>query len=180
MSQSLSPSTSTRASINSFSAPGKNPAIDFSKVSGEYCFYSGSDKNSGWDKHHTHYAIDPTKTQEDLIDFEGLTPQMILALAKDEVFDLETFASCADWELAGGYTVVDGKRVKDDGILEPFDMALEEAQFLVMKARIELGMVDAEAILAEAEAAATAEAEAEAAAEAGNQGEEISEEATTA
>lgn len=40
-----------------------NTAIDFSKVSGEYCFFTG------WDAHHTHYAIDPAKTHEDLIDF---------------------------------------------------------------------------------------------------------------
>ena len=100
-------------------------------------------------------------TQEDLIEFEGLTPQMVLALAGDGVLDLETFATCADWELAGGYTTVDGKRVKDDGVLEPFDVTLEEAQYLVMKARIELGMVDAEAILAEAEAAEAEAAEGE-------------------
>lgn len=100
--------------------------------------------------------------KEDLIEFEGLTPQMVLALAKDEVLDLETFATCADWELAGGYTTIDGKRVKDDGVLEPFEITLEEAQYLVMKARIELGMVDAEAILAEAaEAEAAAEGEME-------------------
>ena len=91
--------------------------------------------------------------KDDLIDIEGLTPQMILALAKDDVLDLETFATCADWELAGGYTVVDGKRIKDDGVLEPFDVSLEEAQYLIMKARIELGMVDPNAILADAEAA---------------------------
>ena len=96
--------------------------------------------------------------QEDLIEFEGLTPQMVLALAKDDVLDLETFATCADWELAGGYTTVDGKRVKDDGALEPFDVNIEEAQYLVMKARIELGMVDPNQILADAEAAAEAEA----------------------
>ncbi|MEM7743979.1 MAG: transcription termination factor NusA [Pseudomonadota bacterium] len=99
--------------------------------------------------------------QEDLINFEGLTPQMIMALAKDDVLDLATFATCADWELAGGYTTIDGKRVKDDGVLEPFDVSLEEAQYLVMKARIELGLVDPNQILADAEAA-----EAEAAQEA--------------
>lgn len=88
-------------------------------------------------------------TKEDLIEFEGLTPQMVLALAKDGVLDLETFATCADWELAGGYTIQDGKRVKDEGVLEPFDVNLEEAQFLVMKARIELGLVDPEDLLAE-------------------------------
>src|SRR5690625_4397283 len=90
-------------------------------------------------------------TKEDLIEFEGLTPQMVLALAKDGVLDLATFATCADWELAGGYTIQDGKRVKDDGVLEPFEVSLEEAQFLVMKARIELGLVDPDDLLSEEE-----------------------------
>ncbi|WP_072746779.1 transcription termination factor NusA [Oceanicella actignis] len=79
---------------------------------------------------------------EDLIAFEGLTPQMVLALARDGIKTLRDFAECADWELAGGYSTIDGKRVKDDGILEPFDVSLEEAQELIMRARVELGMVD--------------------------------------
>jgi N utilization substance protein A len=83
---------------------------------------------------------------EDLIAFEGLSPQMILALAGDGVKTLEDFATCADWELAGGVTTVDGKRVKDDGLLEPFDVGLEEAQELVMRARVQLGWVDPEDI----------------------------------
>ena len=80
--------------------------------------------------------------EQSLIDFEGLTPQMIHALAEDNVKTLEDFATCADWELAGGWTTVDGERVKDDGLLEPFDVSLEEAQHMVMTARIQLGWVD--------------------------------------
>ncbi|MFD2172901.1 transcription termination factor NusA [Rhodobacter lacus] len=80
--------------------------------------------------------------EESLFDFEGLTPQMIEALAKDGVKTLEDFATCADWELAGGWTTVDGSRVKDDGILEKFGMSLEDAQTLIMTARIQLGWVD--------------------------------------
>ncbi|MAM63465.1 transcription termination factor NusA [Maritimibacter sp. UBA3975] len=80
--------------------------------------------------------------QESLTSFEGLTPQMIEALAKDGVLTLEDFATCADWELAGGWTTVDGERSKDDGVLEPFDVGLEEAQNMVMTARIQLGWVD--------------------------------------
>jgi N utilization substance protein A len=80
--------------------------------------------------------------EQSLIDFEGLSPQMVEALAKDDVKTLEDFATCADWELAGGWTTVDGERVKDDGILEPFDVSLEEAQQMVMTARIQLGWVD--------------------------------------
>ena len=80
--------------------------------------------------------------EDSLIEFEGLTPQMVEALAKDGVKTLEDFATCADWELAGGWTTVDGERVKDDGLLEPFDVSLEEAQHMVMTARILLGWVD--------------------------------------
>ncbi len=80
--------------------------------------------------------------EDSLIEFEGLTPQMIEALAKDDVKTLEDFATCADWELAGGWTTVDGERVKDDGTLEPFDVSLEEAQNMIMTARVMLGWVD--------------------------------------
>jgi transcription termination/antitermination protein NusA len=80
--------------------------------------------------------------QDSLVNFEGLTPQMIEALAEDGVLTLEDFATCADWELAGGWTTVDGERQKDEGLLEKFDVNLEEAQNFVMTARILLGWVD--------------------------------------
>lgn len=80
--------------------------------------------------------------EQGLIDFEGLTPQMLEALAKDGIKTLEDFATCADWELAGGWTTVNGQRVKDEGVLEKFDVSLEEAQHLVMTARVMLGWVD--------------------------------------
>ncbi|MDF1620413.1 transcription termination factor NusA [Pseudothioclava nitratireducens] len=99
--------------------------------------------------------------EDSLVEFEGLTPQMIEALAKDGVKTLEDFATCADWELAGGWTTVDGQRVKDDGILEPFDVSLEEAQNLVMTARIQLGWVDPTELEAE-EVEGEADEEAEA------------------
>ena len=80
--------------------------------------------------------------EDSLIAFEGLTPQMVEALAKDGVKTLEDFATCADWELAGGWTTQDGQRVKDDGLLEPFGIDLEQAQDMVMTARVMLGWVD--------------------------------------
>ncbi|MBV2359649.1 transcription termination factor NusA [Thalassococcus sp. CAU 1522] len=89
--------------------------------------------------------------EDSLIAFEGLTPQMVEALALDGVKTLEDFATCADWELAGGWTTVDGERVKDDGILEKFDVGLEEAQNMVMTARVMLGWVDPADLVAEPE-----------------------------
>lgn len=80
--------------------------------------------------------------EDSLIEFEGLTPQMTLALAEDGIKTLDDFATCADWELAGGWTMQDGERVKDTGLLESFDLSLEEAQDLIMTARVMLGWVD--------------------------------------
>ncbi len=45
-------------------------AIDFSNVSGEYCFSLGLGKGA----HMTHYAIDPAGTSEDVIDFVNAKP----------------------------------------------------------------------------------------------------------
>ncbi len=95
--------------------------------------------------------------EDSLVEFEGLTPQMIEALALDGIKTLEDFATCADWELAGGWTTVNGARHKDEGVLEKFDMSLEEAQTLVMTARVMLGWVDP----TELAAGATEEEEAE-------------------
>lgn len=91
--------------------------------------------------------------EDSLIEFDGLTPQMVEALAKDGIKTLEDFATCADWELAGGWTTENGQRKKDEGILEKFDVSLEDAQSMVMTARVMLGWVDP----TEAEAAEDAE-----------------------
>ncbi len=103
-----------------------------------------------------------------LVEFDGLTPQMLVALGEDGVKTLEDFATCADWELAGGWTTVNGERVKDDGLLEPFDVSLEEAQNMVMTARLKLGWVTIEEL--EAQAAAESEAAGHAETEEGAEG----------
>ncbi len=103
--------------------------------------------------------------EDSLFDFEGLSPRMILVLVEDGIKTLSDFATCADWEIAGGYTTVNGKRVKDDGLLEPFDVGLEEAQTMIMTARLAVGMITEEELAAmqaekeAAEAAAAAENE---------------------
>ena len=99
-------------------------------------------------------------SEDSLIAFEGLSPQMVEALAKDGVLTLEDFATCADWELAGGWTVENGERKKDDGVLEPFGISLEEAQEMVMTARVSLGWVDPEELARERAEREAAEAEA--------------------
>jgi len=58
-----------------------NTAVDFTHISDEYCF--SADVNKG--AHMTHYATDPTKTQEDVIDFvnaEKLIKDGVVNIAK--------------------------------------------------------------------------------------------------
>jgi len=98
--------------------------------------------------------------EDSLIGFEGLTPQMVQALAEDDVKTLDDFATCADWELAGGWTTVNGERVKDEGLLEKFDVSLEEAQTMVMTARVMLGWVDPDDLVSDADDDETTEVEA--------------------
>ncbi len=95
--------------------------------------------------------------EDSLFAFDGLTPQMIEVLASDGVKTIEEFARCADWELAGGWTTVKGERTKDDGLLESFNVSLEEAQNMVMTARIQLGWVDPEQLEAESDEEAEAD-----------------------
>jgi N utilization substance protein A len=96
--------------------------------------------------------------EQSLIEFEGLTPQMLVALAQDDVKTLDDFATCADWELAGGWTTVGGQRVKDTGLLESFEVSLVEAQNMVMTARLQLGWVTIEELEAQAAAESAAKA----------------------
>ncbi len=93
--------------------------------------------------------------EDSLVNFEGLTPVMIEALAEDGVKTLEDFATCADWELAGGWTIVDGERSKDEGVLEKFELSLEEAQEMIMTARVMLGWVDPADLVSEEDDAET-------------------------
>ena len=69
---------------------------------------------------------------------------MIEVLAEDGIKTLKDFATCADWELSGGYSTVDGKRVKDEGLLESFDISLMEARILIMDSRLKLGLISQE------------------------------------
>ncbi len=80
--------------------------------------------------------------QDSLAEFGGLSAKMLETLAEEGIFTLDELAMCADWELAGGFTVVDGKRQKDDGILEKYEVTLDEAKRLVMEARVAAGIVD--------------------------------------
>ena len=94
---------------------------------------------------------------------EGLDLKMIVTLGENEVKSVEDLAGCATDDLTGWTERVDGERKHYDGMLEKYKISAEEAEDLIMRARIKAGWVtqeDLDAMKAEAEAAAAASEEA--------------------
>jgi N utilization substance protein A len=70
-----------------------------------------------------------------LINFEGLTPGMLVTLGEKEIKTLKDFAELSTDELIGGYDEKQGKRFKIEGFLEEFALTKKEAEDLIMNAR---------------------------------------------
>ncbi len=99
---------------------------------------------------------------DDILDVKGLDLKMIVALGENDVKSLEDFAGCVTDDLVGWTERVDGERKHYDGILESFGLNAEDAEDMIMKARVQAGWVTEEelaAMRAEEEAAAAADAE---------------------
>jgi N utilization substance protein A len=85
---------------------------------------------------------------DDLAAIEGLSPAMLVALGKDDLKTLEDFAGCVPDDLIGWFETVDRKRVRQPGILDGFDLTNEEAEYLIMTARVAAGWITAEELAA--------------------------------
>jgi transcription termination/antitermination protein NusA len=97
---------------------------------------------------------------DELAELEGLTPAMLVALGENDVKTIEDFAGCATDDLVGWNETVDGERKHLDGFLEGFDLAADEANQLIMAARVAAGWVDPADLEPDVEPEEEAEAEA--------------------
>ncbi len=98
-----------------------------------------------------------------LAEVDGVTSAMLVALGENEVRTLEDLAGCATDDLVGWTERVDGETKRYPGYLEGFDLSREEAEAIVMAARVKAGWITEEELAAMREAEA-AEAEGEEAA----------------
>ena len=85
---------------------------------------------------------------DELLNVEGLTPAMLVALGKNDVFTLEDFAGCVPDDLTGWYESVDRQRVRQPGIFDDFDVSAVEAQTMIMNTRVMVGWITEEDLLA--------------------------------
>jgi N utilization substance protein A len=72
---------------------------------------------------------------DDLAAISGLSPKMLVTLGEKGIRTLDDFGDLSTDELIGGSDVVDGNRVKVDGVLEGFDLTREQAEEMIMAAR---------------------------------------------
>ncbi|MEN9894272.1 MAG: hypothetical protein RIR97_124 [Pseudomonadota bacterium] len=81
---------------------------------------------------------------DDLRQIDGMTGQMMVALGKDGIQSLEDFAGCATDDLVGWTERKDGETKKFDGLFSKMEISRQEAEAMVMQARLAVGWITAE------------------------------------
>ncbi|MEJ1967734.1 MAG: transcription termination factor NusA [Rhizomicrobium sp.] len=81
---------------------------------------------------------------DDVLEVDGVTPAMAVALGENGVKTLEDLAGCATDDLLGYYEVNKEKeRTRIPGALEGFNLTAEDANAIIMKARVKAGWIEA-------------------------------------
>ena len=78
-----------------------------------------------------------------VLDVEGVTLAMSVALGEAGVKTLEDLADLATDELRGAFENRSGERVRNPGALESFNLSVEDAEAIILKARVAAGWIDA-------------------------------------
>jgi N utilization substance protein A len=92
-----------------------------------------------------------------LLEIEGLTLPMAVALGAADTKTVEDLAGLVPDDLRGWFESKNGERVRQPGALETFSLSPEDAEGLIMRARVAMGWIEASA---EPEVAADPEVEA--------------------
>jgi N utilization substance protein A len=82
--------------------------------------------------------------EDTLLEIEGITLPMAVALGQGEVKTVEDLAGLVPDDLRGWFESKNGERVREPGILEAFGLEAQDAELLVMRARVAMGWIEAE------------------------------------
>ena len=81
---------------------------------------------------------------DEVAEIAGLTAVMLVALGENGVKSVEDFADCATDDLIGWQERQDGEMVHHAGYLEPFEIAREDAEAMIIAARLKAGWITEE------------------------------------
>ena len=90
--------------------------------------------------------------EDGVLEVEGLTLPMAVALGEGEVKTVEDLAGLVPDDLRGWYETKGAERVREPGVLEAFALSPEDAEALIMRARVAAGWIEPEALVEEEEA----------------------------
>jgi transcription termination/antitermination protein NusA len=95
--------------------------------------------------------------EDGILEIPGITLPMAVALGEGGVKTVEDLAGLVSDDLRGWFETKNGEKVREPGILETFELSAEDADGLIMQARLVMGWIEA---LPETEDEAELEAEA--------------------
>ncbi|HWM45488.1 MAG TPA: transcription termination factor NusA [Xanthobacteraceae bacterium] len=78
---------------------------------------------------------------EALRDIPGVTTKMMVALGEHDIKTIEDLAGCATDDLIGWSERKEGETVRHAGALDGFEMSREDAEALIMQARVKAGWI---------------------------------------
>jgi N utilization substance protein A len=79
---------------------------------------------------------------DELREIEGVTTAMMVRFGENDVKTIEDLAGCATDDLVGWTEKKNGETVKTSGYLDGMEISREEAEGIVMRARVKMGWVD--------------------------------------
>ena len=98
--------------------------------------------------------------EDGLREVPGITTSMMVSLGENDVKSVEDLAGCATDDLVGWTERKDGETTRHAGYLDGFDLSRQDAEAMIMAARVHAGWIEAPAEQTEAEPAADETAEA--------------------
>ena len=81
---------------------------------------------------------------DDLLELDGMTNQILAKLGENDVKTMEDFAGCVPDDLVGWSERKDGETTKHEGYLEGIAMSREDAEAMIMAARVKAGWIKEE------------------------------------
>jgi N utilization substance protein A len=79
---------------------------------------------------------------DELREIEGLTTAMMVRLGENDVKTMDDFAGCVPDDLVGWTEKKDGETVKHEGFFDGIDLSREEAEAMIMAARVSAGWIE--------------------------------------
>jgi N utilization substance protein A len=92
--------------------------------------------------------------EDALKEVPGVTTRMLVAFGENGIKSVEDLAGCATDELSGWSERKDGENIRHPGILDGFEFTREDAEGIIMQARVKAGWIDAADLAPPAEEAA--------------------------